>query len=323
MTGFQAKADEHYIEGIDLGAIPGLPGRDAFRVEATEPSAIPILVAAPHAGRAYSPQLLDSMRNPGLTCHRLEDRLVDVVATRLARQTGAALIVADAPRALIDLNRDCNDIDWSMIAGGRGDSQAPDTPEGGRAIGGLGLVPRRLGGVGEIWKARLNRSELLARIDRVHRPYHRALGQVLQRMKRRWGQALLLDIHSMPPLPGTRNGRGADIVLGDRFGASCSGALVASAFDYFSQVGLRATYNRPYAGGFVLNQHGNPTGNIHALQIEICRSLYLDSHLVDLTGQADCLVSQLSGLVDLLSHSLAGLNSSKTECQSEWQQAAE
>ncbi|MGD9665178.1 MAG: N-formylglutamate amidohydrolase, partial [Novosphingobium sp.] len=62
---------------------------------------------------------------------------------------------------------------------------------------------------------------------------------------------------------------------------------------------------------------------IHALQIEICRSLYLDSHLVDLTGQVDCLVSQLSGLVDLLSHSLAGLNCSETECQSEWQQAAE
>ena len=106
---------------IDGGAIPGAPGTPAFSLNAPRPSAVPVLIAVPHAGRAYPGSLLERMRNPGFAALKLEDRYVDRLAERVAAQTGAALLVAHAPRAMIDLNRAIEDIDWDMFARGKPD----------------------------------------------------------------------------------------------------------------------------------------------------------------------------------------------------------
>ena len=87
------------------GEIPGAPGVAAFSVSRRAPSAIPVLVAVPHAGRTYPPSLLARMRDPARAGMRLEDRYADLLARRIVQETGAALIVAHAPRAMIDLNR--------------------------------------------------------------------------------------------------------------------------------------------------------------------------------------------------------------------------
>ena len=92
----------------------------AFAISGPLPSAIPVLIAVPHAGRAYPGSLLERMRNPGFAALRLEDRYVDLLAREVAKATGAMLLVANAPRAMIDLNRAADDIDWEMF--GRGAS---------------------------------------------------------------------------------------------------------------------------------------------------------------------------------------------------------
>ena len=74
------------------GRIPGGGGMPAFTLTAPEPSALPVLLAVPHAGRAYPGSLLERMRNPGFAALRLEDRYADVLAERVGRQTGAALL---------------------------------------------------------------------------------------------------------------------------------------------------------------------------------------------------------------------------------------
>ena len=97
------------------------------------------------------------MRQPDYAAVRLEDRHVDLLARQIAAQTGAGLLIAHAPRAMLDLNRAQDDVDWEMIRGG-----APLMPRHShanrRARSGLGLVPRRLPGFGEIWKAGLSKS---------------------------------------------------------------------------------------------------------------------------------------------------------------------
>ncbi|MCH2488363.1 MAG: N-formylglutamate amidohydrolase, partial [Erythrobacter sp.] len=136
--------------------------------------ALPIVIGAPHGGRDYPDRVSAAMRDPDLAKLKLEDRLIDTMAEEIARASGAALIVAHAPRAMVDLNRSPDDIDWSMISG----RTAPNHPTGAvnrRARSGLGLVPRRLPGMGEIWKGRLEREELDRRIDTIHKPYHAAL----------------------------------------------------------------------------------------------------------------------------------------------------
>lgn len=288
------------------GWIPGLPEIPAYVIDGSEPSAIPVLIAVPHAGRAYPASLLREMRQPEIAAVRLEDRYVDRIARSVARSTGAGLLVAQAPRAMIDLNRAPDDVDWEMVPRGSRPEGASLLPSR-RARSGLGLVPRRLPGLGEIWRGRLERAALVDRLEGVHRPYHSALSQALTALRDRWGAALLLDFHSMPPLPVRLGSEPARFVIGDRFGAACHGSLVASAFSWFSVQGQEAAHNRPYAGGYVLDRHGAPSEGVHAMQIEIDRSSYLDSRLLEPGDGMDAVTELLEGLVRRLAASVCDL----------------
>ena len=261
------------------GSMPGTDGDPAFVVHASRASPIPVLIAVPHAGRTYPPALSAAMRDPARAALRLEDRLVDALGEAVAVATGAALIVAHAPRAMLDLNRAADDIDWEMIAG-RPVGRVPHQSPGRRARSGLGLVPRRVSGLGELWRGRLDYNELEARIAGIHVPYHAQVAAELAELRSRWGAALLLDLHSMPPLGG-RDGANAaaEFVLGDRFGATSDGGLVATAFACLAEAGVRAAHNRPYAGGYALERHAAPRRGIHALQLEVDRRSYLDEEL--------------------------------------------
>jgi N-formylglutamate amidohydrolase len=287
------------------GTIPGSAGRPAFTLALRKPAPVPILIAVPHAGRGYPGELAALMRNQSAAGPRLEDRFADLVAEAVARDTGAALLIAHAPRAMIDLNRAPDDVDWDMVAGG-----APETrvrlAAGRRARSGLGLVPRRLPGLGELWKRRMTRDELAARIEQVHQPNHAALAKGLEALRDRWGAALLIDLHSMPPLGPKRGADAApDFVIGDRFGASCDGSLSAAAFDHLAQAGHRVAHNRPYAGGYVLDRHAAPARGLHALQIEVCRSAYLDSQLHEPGPGLATVAHVLAGLVRRIAAELA------------------
>ncbi|WBY16018.1 N-formylglutamate amidohydrolase [Erythrobacteraceae bacterium WH01K] len=293
------------------GSFPeGLPPHSAaggaapFTLTMRQEIASPVLIAVPHAGRRYSPDLLSAMRDPDFSAIRLEDRLVDVLGREVAAQTGASLLVAHAPRAMVDLNRAVDDMDWSMVAEGR-PAGAANSAANRRARGGLGLVPRRLNGLGEIWKSRLPMAEVRRRISEIHEPYHAALKTALDRIRSKWGTALLIDLHSMPPLRARHPGdRPAQFVVGDRFGASCDGMLSAAAMRYFGQAQWRAGHNRPYAGGYVLDRHGSPKVGVHAMQIEVCRSLYLEQDHSAPNGRVPEIAGVLAGLVRTLSDDL-------------------
>lgn len=299
------------------GTIPGGQGEPAYTLTQPEPSALPVLIAVPHAGRAYPAALVERMRNPGYAALRLEDRYVDRLGEAVASATGAALLVAHAPRAMIDLNRATDDIDWDMFARGRPAGIGSYTP-GMRARSGLGLIPRRIPGLGELWKRRHEHEELEVRIGAIHGPYHECLSGVLDELRQRWGAALLIDLHSMPPLGGRGGQIAPEFVLGDRFGASCHGALVASSFGYFTEVRRIAAHNRPYAGGYVLERHAAPTRGVHGLQLEIDRSCYLDHRLAEPGPGFDSMVELLAGLVRRLAGEVAELGRAN-----EWANAAE
>lgn len=292
-----------------VGGIPGTAGQPAFTLALREPAPVPILIAVPHAGRAYPADLAALMRNQGAASLRLEDRFADLVAEAVARETGAALLIAHAPRAMIDLNRAPDDVDWDMVAGGAPEPRVR-LAAGRRARSGLGLVPRRLPGLGELWKRRITREELTARVEQVHKPYHLALAGGLESLRDRWGAALLIDLHSMPPLGPKRGADAApDFVIGDRFGASCDGSLSAAACEHFTQAGRRVAHNRPYAGGYVLDRHAAPGRGLHALQVEICRSAYLDAQLHEPGPGLAAVARVLAGFVRRMAEELAATRS--------------
>src|SRR4051812_46534740 len=124
----------------------------------------------------------------------LEDPLVDRLVWRaLARGVGA--VVAQAPRAAVDCNRGEDEIDPAVIEGGRRDRLTA------RARGGLGIVPARTPRHGYLWRRPITGPQLHDRLDQAHRPYHQAIEEQLGLLTDRFGCALLLDCHSMPPPP--------------------------------------------------------------------------------------------------------------------------
>ncbi|MGQ0660961.1 N-formylglutamate amidohydrolase [Sphingosinicella sp.] len=231
----------------------------------------PIVISVPHAGRAYSHALLAASRLHRSVLESLEDRLVDRLVWR-AVEHGAVAFLAQAPRAEIDLNREESEIDPALIA--------PPPPLAGRptarARGGLGLIPSRINGSGAIWRQRIPAAELERRLDEIHRPYHAALAAALAAARARFGGALLLDVHSMPPRREPGGEAGPQIVFGDRHGTACAAPFMAEALAVARLAGWRARANAPYAGGHIVERHGRPARHIHALQIELCRSAYLD-----------------------------------------------
>lgn len=286
----------------------------AFELHAGRDFALPVLIAAPHGGRAYSSELMANFRHAD-TRRRLEDRHVDTLARAVASETGAAVLIAMAPRAMIDLNRAPDDIDWSMVRGDKPE-QLRHSLANRRARSGLGLIPRRLPGLGEIWKQPIERSELDRRLSDVHRPYHQSLAATLERIRDKWGASLLLDLHSMPPLPRRYHDEVApEFVLGDRFGSSCDGRLVATALNYFGEAERPVAHNRPYSGGYVLDLHGAPRRGLHAIQIEVCRSSYLDSRLMQPSARLQAVAKLIAGLVRRLAADVADIGQSDRPAQ--------
>lgn len=222
----------------------------------------PLVISVPHAGRFY-PDPLEAARAVAWTSlHDLEDRYADrLIGPAVAG--GATAIVATHARAWLDLNRHAEDRE-----------DAPASPHG-RA--GLGIVPQRLGGRA-LWRAATPKAEVDARVASCHRPYHAAIAAALAAARATHGYALLIDCHSMPPIL-VGGGRGARLVIGDRHGASAAAGVVDAVFDMARRGNLQPARNTPYAGAYTLDRHGRPERNIHAVQLEIDRGLYLEARL--------------------------------------------
>ena len=147
-----------------------------------------------------------------------------------------------------------------------------------RVAAGLGSIARVVGEGQEIYGGKLPFSEARERIEAVHRPYHETLAALLAQGRTAFGRVALIDWHSMPSAATrpTRSGRAADMVLGDRFGASCAPALTALMERELRRLGYQVARNAPYAGGYTTEFYGQPAGGVHVLQVEINRALYLD-----------------------------------------------
>ncbi len=233
------------------------------------------MLSVPHAGRDYPAEMRALARLDPRQLRSLEDRHADAL---IAKAVGTApALVATTPRVWIDLNRDEREFDPAMVTGA---TQVVPMASS-KVRGGLGLVPRRIARGGDIWRGPLDEAEINARIAQVHRPYHAALSAELAAAHARFGVAILLDIHSMPPI-ADRNGEGAPrIVIGDRFGKAAQGRFTARALAEAEAFEFATAVNAPYAGGHILERHTAPHAGIHGLQIEIDRTLYLDPALDD------------------------------------------
>ncbi|MAM63643.1 N-formylglutamate amidohydrolase [Maritimibacter sp. UBA3975] len=245
----------------------------SHRVEYPSLRSTSVIFASPHSGRDYGWGFLRRSVLDSRTIRSSEDAFVDELFAS-APSHGAPLLALTVPRAFVDVNRGTEELDPALI---RGVEKALHNP---RVTSGLGVIPRVVAGGRPIYRGKIPLAEAEARLRSHWHPYHGRLKTLVNESHRLFGQAILIDCHSMPheAIDSLCRGRREkpEIVLGDRFGASAAGEIVDEIELAFRDEGFRVGRNTPFAGAFTTQHYGRPSRGQHAIQVEIDRSLYMN-----------------------------------------------
>jgi N-formylglutamate amidohydrolase len=273
------------------------PRTAAGVLDVHEPAArrLPLVLASPHSGSEYPADFVAASRLDPLALRQSEDSFVDELFAA-APQLGAPLLSARFPRAYLDVNREAYELDPAMFSDALPSYVNAGSP---RVRIGLGTIARIVANGENIYAGKLRFADAERRIECLYHPYHQVLHRLVQETAAMFGGCLLVDCHSMPSGSGCGQG-GADIVLGDCYGAACAPCIIEAARLLLADRGFRVAINAPYAGGFTTAFYGRPRTHRHALQIEINRALYMDERSYCRKPSFAQLVEDLAHLIERL-----------------------
>lgn len=230
--------------------------------------ALPLIVDSPHSGRNY-PQDFNSVL-PTAILARGEDRYLDWLFANTTNY-GAYFLQAHFPRSYIDPNRASNDLDPELFEHENWTEQLCISEKNRQ---GYGLIWRFCPPHLALYDRLLSGEEVRLRIENYWRPYQLALKNLYDRLQGEFGCVFHINCHSMPS--AAVGVGGADIVLGDRNGESCSKSLQMFLLQTFEREGFSVAVNNPYRGDYLISAYANKQAGREALQIEVNRALYLD-----------------------------------------------
>lgn len=261
---------------------------------------VPVVFASPHSGLNYSKAFIEASKLSPRQLRRSEDSFVDEIFSS-APEFGAPLLRAHFPRAFVDPNRSAYELDPAMFSDSLPGYVTTKTP---RIMAGLGTIPRVVANGKDIYHEQMTFDEAKQRIEDNYFPYHEALSRLLKQTRQKFGMVLLIDCHSMPSADENRQNHFsaplADIVLGDCHGRSCDPTITDAAEQICREMGLSIARNKPYAGGYTTKHYGQPKYNVHCLQIEIKRSLYMDELRIERGPGLAPLIRQMRRLINTM-----------------------
>jgi N-formylglutamate amidohydrolase len=253
-----------------------------------------VIFSSPHSGRDYDPAFLETSLLDARMIRSSEDAYVDQLFAA-APTCGAPLISARVPRAFLDLNRAPDELDPALIDGV---ARSPHNP---RVSSGLGVIPRVVANGRPIYRGKMPLAQAEARIAQYWHPYHTALRRLLDESHARFGEAILIDCHSMPHEAIDAHSRPGqprpDVVLGDRFGAAAGRDVMERVEAAFASAGLRVARNSPFAGAYITQAYGRPSRRQHVVQVEVDRALYLNEATVALRPDYAAFQKIITGVV--------------------------
>jgi len=219
----------------------------------------PLLISIPHLGtaipdhlrRAYSPQAL-ALADTDWHLEKLYD---------FASALDATVVRANVSRYVIDVNRPATG--ESLYPGMISTSLCPTETFRGEALYHAGFAP--------------DRDEVARRVVAYWQPYHAQLGTEIRRLRQSHPNILLWEAHSIASvLPRLFSGKLPDFNLGTSDGESCHDSIAASAVQRLRQSSRSWVLNGRFKGGFITRRYGDPKSGVHAIQLEMCQSLYMD-----------------------------------------------
>ncbi len=220
----------------------------------------PLLVSMPHVG-THIPESLRPRLTPAALAVPDTDWHVDRLYDFLG-EVGAGVLRATHSRYVIDLNRD--PAGQPLYPGASNTELCPTTLFDGSPVYRPGAAP--------------DAAEVEARLETWWRPYHDRLRDALDRLKARFGHAILFDAHSIRSrVPRFFAGRLPDLNLGTGGGVSAAPDLAESALTAArASPAYGAVLDGRFKGGYITRHYGRPQEGVHALQLELSQLTYMD-----------------------------------------------
>jgi N-formylglutamate deformylase len=223
---------------------------------------VPVILSSPHSGTDFPDELKtrfrpELMRQPDDTdwfVHELYN---------FAPALGITVIHARFSRWVIDLNR---------------------TPESvplyndGRII--TELVPKTDFLGNEIYTDKRflpDDTEIARRLETYYKPYYAKIESLLAERVAQFGHALLWDAHSIRRfVPTIQEAPFPDLILGDNDEKSAAKEIIEIALGGLKAGKFGVNHNSPFKGGNITRHFGKPEARVHALQLEMAKTNYMN-----------------------------------------------
>lgn len=231
-----------------------------FEIIAPKVDQVPIIVSVPHAGTEIPTTLLDQYDPEMIRAIDDTDWFVDQLYDFVS-DLGIKMIKAKYSRWVIDLNRTADSTplynDGRVIT-----ALCPTTNFNDKPIY-LGDGP--------------DQEEINRRISSYYYPYYDQIRLELTKLQRQFRHVLFFDAHSIRQfVPGIRAEKFPDLILGDADENAADTTLIRAATEVLGATDYSFSHNHPFKGGNLTRTFGQPKKNIHALQLEMAKTVYMD-----------------------------------------------
>lgn len=224
-----------------------------------ERGAAPLLISIPHLGTQIPAALRHLYTDEALTLADTDWHLDRLYA--FARELNATIIGAKISRYVIDLNRPPND--ESLYPGQTTTGLCPTETFRGEPIYKPACAP--------------DEAERATRVAHYWQPYHDALHTELTRLREHHKNVLLWEAHSIASiLPRLFDDKLPDLNLGTQDGRTCAETVQQAAITAMKSSPYTSIANGRFKGGYITRSIGAPSDGIHAIQLEMCQSTYMN-----------------------------------------------
>jgi N-formylglutamate amidohydrolase len=243
-----------------------------------------LILSVPHSGIFVPDDIKQSFTAVGQSVPDTDwfvDRLYD-----FAGDMGTTTINANYSRYVADMNRPPDNA--PLYPGQAKISLCPDQTFDGQDIYKI--------------KGEPDDAEIARRLEKYWRPYHNEIQKQIARVKAKHGYAVLYDAHSIKQsVPRLFDGKLPDLSLGTADGESCSKAIEQAALSVAEKSTYSCVLNGRFIGGFITRNYGDPDNNVHAFQMEIAQTAYMDEESCTYDdAKADQLKPVLQDLVNAI-----------------------
>lgn len=229
----------------------------------------PLIVMTPHSGRNYSNRFLkyitleiDDLRNT-------EDYYIDQLFIPYSNKF--SYLNATFPRIIVDPNRSPLEIDKTMWENNNLDNLFDANSS--KVQNGIGVFAKYNLFGKYIYSSKVPFNEARWRLMNYYFPYHKKIKEIIRKTKEKHKKIIALDCHSMSSELVNKK---TDIVISNVNNKSSSVEILNLVKNSFKNFSYTTDINYPFKGGFITTHYGKPKNNIHLLQIEVNKNIYMD-----------------------------------------------